>query len=244
MDTSQPQFRNLANKGDVPKHVALTAILKALATRAGPLLYVESHAFQLEAQLPSGRVEEWEHLIAALPDSEAKRAYLDIETPLIKKGRYLCSTGLAARLLNSRPQTDFLLCEKAAESRLLIKKELPAAVVLDDNAGLATSLSQRAGRYETVVALVDPYSIASERAKLPGWLTGVCSAAKPDGLVAALAFDWGGKEWPDSPSWPLRLAPIYERAPVRLALYANEPALKALPVERIQKLLKPEGDNA
>ena len=224
MEPDAPQLGNVANRGDIIKHVALVGLLRALGPTIGRLLYVETHAFRPEATLSDDRVRAWTDATSTgLPKSAAAREYIELERASLARGRYLCSVGLAKAVLRATRvgRTDCVLCEAGADSRRLLAASLWNATILTDNALLEHSLTPRAGLFDAVFIHVDPYRLTDSETLFAAWLEGAKRAAKDVAPVVALVFDYENKGWPKEPVPGMRLIGTTSLPPFFLAAYGN-----------------------
>lgn len=115
------QDRNVGNRGDVHKHLALVALAGALRRRAtGPVRHVETHAFRLHAPLPDPPGQEGR--AGPLPDAPVAARYLALQAPWRALGRYRCSVGLAVDVLG--PSVRLALAEAHAPTRAALADAL------------------------------------------------------------------------------------------------------------------------
>lgn len=104
------QDGNVGNRGDVVKHRLIVDALSALA-RAFPehdLVYVDTHAYSFEASLPQKNLQ---FVQSRGPCDE----YYLLENDYIKRGRYLCSVGLAQAMSRSFRRAFFVISELMPE---------------------------------------------------------------------------------------------------------------------------------
>jgi hypothetical protein len=222
MAQDEKQEKNVGNLGDVLKHVSLVAILSGEILPGSHTLYVETHAFRPEAEI--GR-KGWEVPFSGHDFGHAGKIYQDIEKPFTDAGRYLCSTGIAKRLLLAprHVKADFVLCEMSLSSRSLIRQEFPDALVLQDNKDLVGALSSTKTRYDFVLAVIDPYTFDEISDSLVEWLILLSNVGKRDASLIALVFSYSilGVEWPQCSQTGLALSAELNAAPYCLALYSN-----------------------
>ncbi len=154
--SSNVQFRNVGNPGDVAKHAALVALAKLLVEADGPTTWVDTHAFQLDAPV---RTAAWLEALRVLPEGRVRVPYLASQRSLATKGLYRCSTGLVLDAFAGRPLR--VVCGEAdPTTRSCLRSQLALegaadALVLDDATALASAALPPLG---DVLALVDPFT--------------------------------------------------------------------------------------
>ncbi|MDH5511246.1 MAG: hypothetical protein OEZ32_12970 [Nitrospinota bacterium] len=225
------QINNAANDGDITKHFVHTLILQRLARMDGPLLYVETHAFRPVVVIDSRRVERWGERARLLLRSQGE-PYESIQHPYLERNEYLCSAGIADHLLTGRPEgaTGFILCEKAADSRIMLENHgwrSATPVILQDNAKLPAELESSSGRYSAVFALIDPYGLTRVESSLfAQWLARLDAAAARQAPMLALVFNWREESWPVVDGYTrvscLSASYLKKGSPwLKLSIYAN-----------------------
>lgn len=218
------QQNNVGNQGDILKHAALNALAGLLADpHAGPLNYLDTHAYLLHARLANGCwCAETERLVV---EHSAYRSYVEVEAPWVARGEYQCSAGIVHRMA---PHAYLYLSESNATTRRILASQIAGAGI--ERATLLSEVAQwcktpppaRQGR---LLALLDPFRLTED-----DWRAGLCGLERlhlggEDGLLEVFAYDEGVSEvdWPVPPKgWAGPLARLH-RAPFHLAVYASGP---------------------
>ena len=168
---AQPQDNNVGNLGDVAKHVALIALYRALiasTSRPTPIISLDSHAYLLHAPLSAAaKADGWlpgrsaaETLKLTTQIHEGLQSYDRLQAASIRRcGDYLCSPGLALRLL-PREETWFFWAEKDMPTREQLKSQIADEapdhrIVVLPGAG---DIADQAVVPGAVGALIDPFS--------------------------------------------------------------------------------------
>jgi 23S rRNA A2030 N6-methylase RlmJ len=239
------------NPGDVIKHASLVGVLSCFEEETQPILYLESNAFQPETELPRSP-DEWREAVNRLPSCPALAAYKEIEKPYVERGRYLCSPGLAGRILGQdRENVTFVLFEKAAKSHWKLRSHFwgmgKRIEIGKDNQKLATVVSnQWKQKFGAVIGLVDPFEIEHVLKSLEEWTKAIAGAAtKPDAPVAVLLFRSNrDDDWPrlDCLPWCGELCEGSKGYSV--GLYANQAGFYAVrrPLRQLGWTLRWRGD--
>jgi hypothetical protein len=157
-----PQYNNVGNRGDILKHGVLVRLLGEII-RSAPkrVAYVDPYAF-----IPAWpcAVRSWVHEADALVKARPGLAeYQRLEHAELRNGRpYLCSVGIARKLLADLGP-HLLLAEREPFERAVLREELEASAVIEDNASsLGGRLKALLADEEVVVALVDPFRFDAE----------------------------------------------------------------------------------
>jgi hypothetical protein len=210
------QLGNVGNPGDVEKHLALVALLDALRERhTGPVASFESHAFQMTAPPSSRGLRTADDLAAALGARTGRgvERYRALQTQALARGEYLCSTALAAALLDGADVT-YHWCEADPPTRRLLAAEASRrglAPVLHDDAAALAPPAPRPGL--AVAGLVDPFewdgSASGERQL---WRAVERFASAGTGSPGFLLMFNFVREGPSR--WPTLAAPGWFSAPV------------------------------
>ena len=191
----------------------------------GTFSTLETHAFRPTSKLGHEGREAWERHQRRLPDTEAVRLYRSLEAPYVDKGDYLCSTGLAHHLLQTRTcgATEFLLCEESPDSLDLLRTAFPDATILDNNKSLLDNVSSWSRRYNTVIALIDPFTFNDIINVLEPWLGAFYNVVNPNGALISLVFSHSptGVPWPQATESSAKLAGSLAEIPYCLAVYTN-----------------------
>lgn len=221
-DRRNPQFGNVGNRGDVLKHAALLALLRAV-TRATPgdtLRYVDTHTFLLHAPLSSASA--WYGDVRALADRQpAYEPYAEAQRAWSARGLYRCSAGLVS---DACPEAALFLAEQDAATRgrlcaQLEEEERRAAVVLEDaDAWPAHAPDVRPGPF---LALVDPFGQPAPFGPALEAAAARLHADGTPGAILAFAYDARGNvAWPTPPPGFLALGRRTER-PYHLAAWST-----------------------
>ncbi|MCE5278856.1 MAG: ATP-dependent helicase [Planctomycetaceae bacterium] len=158
------QYRNVGNLGDIYKHAALVSLGNLLASRklGKTINYLDTHAFVPEA--PVKNRDQWNRDIAKLKgEHPSYGAYYDIEKPKVDEGQYLCSTGLALKVLGN-PR--LFLSENNPETFRELKRQLlaegqkPACLLKALEGFCHQDVSDHAG---PLLALFDPFMLTEEQ---------------------------------------------------------------------------------
>lgn len=218
------QSGNVGNVGDVLKHAALVALARLVAERTaeGPVTWIDTHAFRLEAEAPLPR---WQEALARLPPGALPTLrYVAAQRRLLAGGPYRCSTGLVLDQFATR-QLRVICAEAEPGTRealrgALLHEGFLEAIVLEEAAQLRT-LAPAPG---ALLALVDPFvldaalwrELAQELLRLRG----------EELLTLVYTHDKGPTPTAWAPLGPGALAApraSVQAGPHRLALYAEGP---------------------
>ena len=186
------QLKNVGNRGDLHKHLALIALAEILRPYPGAC-HIETHSFLLHAPLPDPAA--FEAALQALPQGPVLARYLALQAPYLALGAYRCSGGLARDVLG--PGTRLYLSEAHAQTRAQLLSQIHAegaiAEVLEDAAQLADLSLEPAPMLLHVDPFEHPRSI---------WPV-VEALVKQGGPVLVLCFAWdktGPILWPPAPA--------------------------------------------
>lgn len=212
------QVRNVGNRGDIVKHAALVALAERLRARnAGLVRHVETHTFQLQAEVPDrGR---WEAEVARLTGLEA---YAARERPWVDRGLYRCSAGLAADTLGAPVR--LVLAEanaptRAALAAALAAESLPVDALVDDAHALA-ALAPPADPAPLLVH-VDPFDHPRGYWPVVAALLATWRRPDQDAVVLAFAYDKAAPlVWPEPPAGLVAVG-RFDLAPYGLAAWAS-----------------------
>lgn len=116
MMTPNRQLKNVGNRGDQHKHLALIALAELLKAHPGAC-HIETHSFLLHAPLPESA--PMTALTGKIP-----AIYQALQAPYLQNGRYRCSAGLARDVLG--PQTRLILAEAHADTRHQLVQQIQA----------------------------------------------------------------------------------------------------------------------
>lgn len=224
MNGANVQDRNVGNRGDVHKHLALVALAGALRARAaGPVRHVETHAFRLHAPLPDP--EAWVARAGPLPEAPVTARFRALQAPWLARGRYRCSAGLAADVLG--PDAVLALAEAHRETRAALAAALAGEgrvpeQLVDDALALVPLPPPL-----PLLVHVDPFDHPGRYWPLVERL--LAGARRPDQDAAVLVFAYDKLAPVDFPPAPGGLVPLGRRddRPYALAAWAT-PALAAL----------------
>lgn len=218
------QDRNVGNRGDVAKHIALVALARLLRARnAGPVRHVETHTFRMDAPLPG----PW------TPPASAED-YAALEAPWIAAGRYRCSAGLAVDVLG--PEVRLALAEAHGPTRAALAAAiagLPVDALVDalvEDADALAALPDPAPM--PVLIHVDPFDDPLRYWSTVEHVLARWRAPAHDACVLAFGHDRARPmRWPPAPAGLLALG-RHDDAPYYLAAWASpalaEPARRAL----------------
>ena len=235
MAVSNPQDGNVGNLGDILKHATLVQLAKVFAEQVPDTkYYLDSHSYLYQSRLVN---PDWQEQCQALhAQSALYQDYIELEAPYIKRGEYLCSSGLVNKIL---PDAHLLLCESNKSTRewllqQLADNKIDYYTVKEQLASWAKGKSFQ--RLPNLLALIDPFELTA-----PLWqAVGKCLGKMLDKNAPAimLMFDYSNqanKDWPSAPpGWQGPLASI-AAPPYQLAVYAT--ATFVQPVQtRLEKL--------
>ena len=157
------QDSNVGNLGDILKHAALVSLLDMFLEGEEPIVWVDTHAYALEATCPN--VPRWRREVTAeLAGSPDFQRYVDLQHRLDGNSTYRCSTGILVDVARQATRTTpfLILGERDDATRRalvaqLANEVLRAHAVLEDAEQLVQveipPLPYR------VLALVDPFTL-------------------------------------------------------------------------------------
>lgn len=213
------QDRNVGNRGDVVKHVALVALADLLRARnPGLVRHVETHTFRLHAPLPDAAA--WRAHVAAL-DPAATARYLALQARHVAEGRYRCSAGLVADALGA--PVSLLLAEAHAPTRealaaALAEEGLPVEALVDDALVLA---AVPPGPPAPLLVHVDPFDAPHRYWPTVERLLGTWRRPDQDAVVLAFGYDKHAPvAWPEPPADLVAVGTLDAR-PYGLAAWAS-----------------------
>jgi len=231
------QAENVGNLGDILKHGALVRLANLAAQRAirGPVTYIDTHAFQLEA--PWKNALKWKQNInTQLAKHPAYTEYVRREKERLDDGdNYLCSAGLALDIISERSY-HAILAEADDETRRTLETQVRnsghrAEFVLEDLADLQ-EIEPPKGEDEdeddpaggSTLVLVDPFELG-----LDAWETvadGLDNFVEEETEGMILVFDYDADndevDWPSAPTHFEGPVAILDEKPYHLATYATE----------------------
>lgn len=234
---SNRQAENVANLGDILKHGALVRLASLAAQRAirGPVTYIDTHAFLLEA--PWTNPLKWKQNInTQLAKHPAYTDYVRREKDRLDDDKdYLCSAGLTLEIISERSY-NAILAESDDDTRRTLKTQVRQAgyradFILEDLAELQEIEPPRGEDEDeddpaggSILVLVDPFELDDET-----WddvVAGLEAFVEEETEAIILTFNFDADE--DEPDWPSPpphfegpVAVLHEK-PYHLATYATE----------------------
>ena len=221
MQEANLQDENVGNLGDILKHAALIQLAKVFAENISTeKYYLDSHSYLYQSRLAT---EDWQTQVARLlAQSPLYQDYIDIETPYIASGDYLCSSGLVHGLM---PEAHLLLCETNRDTREWLLQQLA-----DNKVGYHTVKAQMLKwvkgksfkKLPNLLALIDPFELTDEL-----WRSlNQCLAKMLDYQAPALmlVFDYrktAERAWPKRMDTGLTNIAGLSSGPYHLAVYAS-----------------------
>lgn len=227
MTISNRQLGNVGNLGDLLKHGALVSLLDLLLERHQRVVWVDTHAFLLEAPCPAPHAWRSDAAREAVSHPGLRR-YIALERNLADSARYRCSSGLVIDAVRgaSREPPVLILGEANAATRALLEEQLthegsrPYALLSD--ARLLGTIAPPL-RADALLALVDPFVL--EDSLWADVRVGLAGLAAPveDAIVEAFTFDRGRDHvtWPEAPEGLVGPVAVLDRRPFHLAVYAT-----------------------
>jgi hypothetical protein len=235
MSVPNIQDRNVGNRGDVVKHVALVALADLLRSRnAGLVRHVETHTFRLHAPLPDP--DAWAAQAGAIAAGHARERYRALEAPWIARGAYRCSAGLVADALGEPVR--LLLAEAHGPTRDALAAALAAeAIGTDGVVAEAEALATLPAPTTPAPLLVhvDPFDHPLRYWPTVEHLLATWRHPDHDAVVFTFGYDRGGPlAWPPPPR---DLVPVgrLDALPYGLAAWAS-PGLVAAARETLRPL--------
>ncbi len=153
------QTSNVGNFGDIIKHALLVQLIQFLKNRSrSNFTYVDLHTFlmQYAANFPT-----WSSNVSQLDDM--CKEYIDIEREHYSKtNNYLCSSGIAAQLLEKHSHANLILSEQCAETKKTLKSQLDILTELDHQImNHSTELSSylKPSSNTALFVLIDPFKL-------------------------------------------------------------------------------------
>lgn len=236
MTGHNPQDGNVGNLGDILKHAALVQLAKVFAKHVPyTKYYLDSHSYLYQSRIvnPDWQVQSQ----TLLYQSDLYGDYIALEVPYIKKGEYLCSSGLVNKII---PDAHLLLCESNKSTREWLLQQLADNkvdyhTVKGQLASWATGKSFK--KLPNLLILIDPFKLTDAL-----WLAvNKClyKMLHKDASVIMLVFDYAKqprKQWPEAPKgWLTRVASISAQ-PYHLAAYTSDDFLE--PVKTKMEMLE------
>lgn len=188
MTVKNLQDTNVGNLGDILKHAALVQLAKLFSEEVmcSDKYYLDSHSYLYQSRLAT---KDWQELSQKLLHaSSLYQDYIDIEMPFIKKGEYLCSSGLVNKAL---PDAHLLLCETNKATREWLLQQLA-----DNKVSYYTVKEQmykwvkgkKFRQLPNLLALIDPFELTDDLWQSANQcLRGMVSIGAP---VIMLVFDY------------------------------------------------------
>lgn len=215
------QDGNVGNLGDILKHAALVQLAKLFADYIPDTrYYLESHSYLYQSRLVN---PAWREQVRTLQAQSALYAdYVAVELPYISRGEYLCSSGLANKVL---PDAHLLLCEANKFTREWLLQQLA-----DNKVNYHTVKARMANwakgksfrKLPNLLALIDPFELTDEL-----WRSNNSCLRKMienDASFIMLVFDYkkqAKRRWPEAPkAWLVRAGSLSVQ-PYHLAVYAT-----------------------
>lgn len=220
------QDRNVGNRGDVAKHVALVALAGVLRARTdGAVRHVETHAFRLYAPLPHPAA--WAAAVEAHADTAARARYRALQAGWVAGARYRCSAGLAADVFSAcdagREGVRLALAEahaptREALARAVVAEDIPVDALVSDALALATLPPPPP---LPLLVHVDPFDHPERYWPTVAHLLARWRRPDQDAVVLAFAYDKTGPiRWPAAPAGTVALG-RHDDAPYGLAAWAS-----------------------
>lgn len=240
-------LENVGNLGDILKHGALVRLAKLMSTKAikAPLLYFDTHAFQLNA--PWNNKLKWKQAVnQELAKHPYYKDYVRLEADRLDKDEsYRCSAGLVIDVINDIPHRVYL-AEKDDETRRELQDQvrrepIRCDAIVDEAEKLGDIVPPGGSDYEyeqtdvAVFALVDPFELDhSEWAEISGILAGF-TTWDSYGVIQVFDFDPDVEEneWPEPPENFYGPVATLDRGPYHNAVYAT-----GCMVEQVHKALE------
>lgn len=231
------QAENVGNLGDILKHGALVRLANLAAQRAirGPVTYIDTHTFQLEA--PWNNPLKWKQNInTQLAKHPAYTEYVRREKERLDDGEdYLCSAGLALDIISERSY-HAILAEADEETRRTLKTQVRqsghrAEFILEDLADLQ-EIEPPKGEDEdeddpaggSTLVLVDPFELDLDEWQTIGDGLENFVEEETEAMVLLFHFDADSEEpeWPDAPTHFEGPVAVLHEQPYHLGVYATE----------------------
>jgi hypothetical protein len=220
------QDRNVGNRGDVVKHIALVALADLLRARnPGLVRHVETHTFRLFAPLPERAPSPGGGALnrapAPPPPDHASARYEALQAPWLARGLYRCSAGLAADALGAPLR--LLLAEahgptRAALAAALAAESLPVDTLADDALAFATLTTAHSA---PLLVHVDPFDHPARYWPAVSHLLSTWRRPGQDAVVLSFAYDKHAPiAWPPPPADLVSLGRL-DYAPYGLAAWAS-----------------------
>lgn len=220
MNTNK-QDDNVGNLGDILKHAALVQLAKVFAEQIPDTkYYLDSHSYLYQSRLVN---PDWrEQGLALYKQSALYKDYMKLETPYIRRGEYLCSSGLVNKLL---PDAHLLLCESNRSTREWLLQQLA-----DNKVNYHTVKEQLVSwakgktlkKLSNLLILIDPFELTDAL-----WLAVnqcLSNMLHKDASAIMLVFDYKKeqeRQWPDAPRGWLGPVTRISVPPYHLAVYAT-----------------------
>ena len=239
---SNKQFENVGNLGDILKHGALVRLAKLMSTKAikAPLLYFDTHAFQLNA--PWNNELKWKQAVnRELAEHPYYKDYVRLEADRLDEDEgYRCSAGLVIDVIGDVPHRVYL-AEKDEETRRTLQSQVRSEpircdAIVDDPIMLKDIVPPGGDDYEyektdvAVFALVDPFEL--DHADWAEWSDMIAGFTEEDsyGVIQVFDFDVDTEEpsWPEAPEHFYGPISTLSRGPYHNAVYATRTMVDAV----------------
>lgn len=229
------QLDNVGNLGDILKHGALVRLAKLMSTKAikAPLLYFDTHAFQLNA--PWRNELKWKQAVnQELAQHPYYKDYVRLEANRLDEGEgYRCSAGLVIDVIGDIPHRVYL-AEKDDEARSNLQDQVRSEpircdAIVDEASKLADIVPPGGDDFEyektdvAVFALIDPFELEhAEWAELSGVIADF-TAEDSYGVIQVFDFDADAEktQWPEPPENFYGPVATLDRGPYHNAVYAT-----------------------
>lgn len=229
------QLDNVGNLGDILKHGALVRLAKLMSTKAikAPLLYFDTHAFQLNA--PWRNELKWKQAVnQELAQHPYYKDYVRLEADRLDDDEgYRCSAGLVIDVIGDIPHRVYL-AEKDDEARRNLQDQVRSEPIrcdgiVDEASKLADIVPPGGDDFEyektdvAVFALIDPFELEhSEWAELSKIISGF-TVEDSYGVIQVFDFDTDADktQWPEPPENFYGPVATLDRGPYHNAVYAT-----------------------
>ncbi|MFB6262968.1 MAG: hypothetical protein ABEL76_04995 [Bradymonadaceae bacterium] len=243
------QDDNVGNRGDILKHGALVRLADLAAQRAirGPVTYIDTHAYQLEAGWNDPL--SWKQAInKQMAEYPGYTDYLRREKEQLDRDEpYRCSAGLVLDIISER-NYQAILAESDDETRRTLKTQVRSSgyrvdYFLEDAAELEeVPVPEPEDDDEddpgagSLLVLVDPFELDPNE-----WdhiAAGVerFTEEETEGIIEVFHYaDRETVDWPDPPTHFVGPVATLDDRPYHLAAYATDPILERV-LPELEKL--------